>query len=66
MLLTLDSVVVARGTLAPLSHTDTTPTGRTLVRFAGGRMRGTADSSGRTTAIDRAVTTSIAVPSSTG
>lgn len=54
-LLTLDSLVVARGTLAPVSHTDTTPTGRTRVRFAAGRMRGTADSGGRSTAIDRAV-----------
>jgi hypothetical protein len=55
-LLTIDSVVVATGSLAPVSHSDFTPGGRTRVRFTGGRMRGSAiDGGGRSSGIDSAV-----------
>lgn len=54
---TLDSVVVARGTLAPLRHSDVTPSGRTEVRLEGGRVIGTAvDTLGQATAIDAPAT----------
>jgi hypothetical protein len=53
--LSLDSLVVAPKTLAPVSHADSTPGGRTRVRFAAGRMRGTVDSGGRSVVIDSAV-----------
>jgi hypothetical protein len=52
----LDSVVVARGTLAPVRHSDVTPAGRTDVRFTAGRMRGAlVDSTGTRRAIDAPV-----------
>jgi hypothetical protein len=52
----LDSVAVAPGTLAPVWHADSTRGGRTRVRFAGGRMRGSVvDSAGARTEIDSVV-----------
>lgn len=39
---TVDSVLVARGTLAPIRHSDMTPVGRTSVRYEGDDMTGTA------------------------
>ncbi len=39
---TVDSVLVARGTLAPIRHSDMTPLGRTSVRYEGDDMTGTA------------------------
>ena len=54
--LSLDSVAVAAGTLAPLWHADSTRGGRTRVRFAGGRMRGTVvDSAGARAELDSVV-----------
>lgn len=53
---TLDSVAVARGTLAPLWHSDVTPAGRMRVTYGGGVMTGTsADTAGRETAAEAAV-----------
>jgi hypothetical protein len=55
-ILSLDSVALAAGSLAPLWHADTTRSGRTRVRFADHRMRGTrTDSAGVVAAIDSVV-----------
>ena len=55
-ILSLDSVALASGSLAPLWHSDTTRSGRMRVRFMENRMRGTkTDSAGVETAIDSAV-----------
>jgi hypothetical protein len=56
VVLSLDSVAVTEKTLEPLWHSDSARTGRMQVRFAGGRMRGTAvDSAGVRVAVDSAV-----------
>jgi hypothetical protein len=56
VILSLDSVGLASGSLAPLWHADTTRSGRLRVRFADNRMRGTrTDSAGAELAIDSAV-----------
>jgi hypothetical protein len=53
---TLDSVAVARGTLAPFWHSDVTPTGRMRVTYDGGTMRGTAvDTAGGESAVEAPV-----------
>jgi len=52
-ILSLDSLVVADGTMETLWHGDVTPMGRRHVVFSGGRVRGVAvDSVGRETTID--------------
>lgn len=52
-LLTLDSILVAPGTLATLWHGDVTPAGRRHVAFGDGRVTGVAvDSLGRETSIE--------------
>ena len=52
----LDSVLVARGTLAPRWHSDLTPAGRSRVSYAGTRMLGTAiDTAGVDSPMDAAV-----------
>ena len=54
--LSLDSIVLAPRTLLPLRHADAVRGGRMTVRFADGRMRGTAvDASGGSTTIDSIV-----------
>lgn len=54
--MTLDSVVVARATLAPLQHSDVTPAGRMQVTYADGRMSGASvDTAGRESPLDTAV-----------
>lgn len=53
---TLDTVVLNEGTLAPVWHSDVTPRGTTRVSFAGGRVRGTAtDTAGVESPVDAAV-----------
>lgn len=47
-----DSVIVARGTLAPVWHSDHSPAGHMDVRYSGGRLRGTSDSAGTSKAVD--------------
>lgn len=55
-LLTLDSVVVATGTLEVLSHADATPEGTRHVEFENGRMTGVAvDTSGTSAVVDEPV-----------
>lgn len=52
-IVTLDSVALAAGTLAPLWHADVTPTGRMRVAFGDGRMRGTStDTAGVAKSVD--------------
>jgi hypothetical protein len=54
--LSLDSVAVDARTLAPVWHADSTRAGRTRMRYADGRLRGTrTDSAGRETPLDSAV-----------
>ncbi len=53
---TLDSIELAAGTLAPIWHSDVTPAGRMRVEFANGRMRGTSTNpAGTATPVDTAV-----------
>jgi hypothetical protein len=53
---TLDSIEIAAGTLAPIWHADVTPRGRMRVEFAAGRMKGKAtDLAGASSAVDSAV-----------
>jgi hypothetical protein len=53
---TLDSIEIAAGTLAPIWHSDVTPGGRMRVDFAAGRMKGTATNpAGASSAVDSAV-----------
>jgi hypothetical protein len=53
VIVTLDTVVFAAKTFAPLWHADRTPRGSTRVSFANGRVRGTStDTAGVVTAID--------------
>jgi len=55
-LVTLDSISMAKETLAPLWHADVTPRGSMRVSFAGGRMRGSAtDTAGVVTVVDTTV-----------
>jgi len=55
-LLTLDSVVVATGTLATRYHGDVTPGGTRHVAFSDGRMTGAAvDTSGTRTVVDEPI-----------
>jgi hypothetical protein len=51
----VDSLIVARGSLAPLWHSDHSPAGHMNVRYAGGRLTGTSDSAGASTRVDVAV-----------
>lgn len=53
---TLDTVVLAPGTLAPVWHADRTPAGSMRVAYAGGRLTGVrVDTAGQRTAVDTAV-----------
>jgi hypothetical protein len=53
MLASLDSISLARGTLATLWHGEVSPAGHRHVTFAAGRVTGTlVDSAGRSTTID--------------
>ncbi len=51
----VDSVIVARGSLAPLWHSDRSPAGHMDVRYDAGRLTGTSDSAGTTKRVDVAV-----------
>ena len=51
----VDSVIVARGSLAPLWHSDHSPAGHMDVRYDGGRLTGTSDSAGTAAPVDVAV-----------
>jgi hypothetical protein len=52
----LDSVLVERGTLAPRWHSDLTPAGRSRVSYVGDRMAGTAvDTAGAESSMEAAV-----------
>jgi hypothetical protein len=55
-ILSLDSVALASGSLAPLWHSDTTRSGRMRVRFVDNRLRGTRiDTAGVESAVDSPV-----------
>jgi len=55
-MLSLDSILLAEGSLATMWHGDVTPSGRRHVVFADGRMRGiVVDSLGRESAVDTEV-----------
>src|SRR5690606_13340018 len=50
----VDSLIVAQGSLAPLRHSDRSPASRMDVRYEGGRLRGTNDSAGTSRQVDDA------------
>ena len=51
----IDSLIVARGSLAPLWHADHSPAGHMDVRYDGGRLKGASDSAGATKSVDAPV-----------
>jgi hypothetical protein len=51
----IDSLIVARGSLAPLWHADHSPAGHMEVRYEGARLKGASDSAGTTRAVDSPV-----------
>lgn len=51
----IDSLIVARGSLAPLWHADHSPAGHMDVRYDGARLHGASDSAGTTKSVDTPV-----------
>ena len=50
----VDSLLVARGSLAPIWHADHSPAGHMDVRYVGDRLVGSSDSAGRSKPVDAA------------
>lgn len=51
----IDSLIVARGSLAPLWHADHSPVGHMAVRYEGERLKGASDSAGMSRTVDSPV-----------